>query len=194
MDTPADPFILERIPHRPPFLWLDRVVEVGEAAIRAEKTLPQDLDVFRGHYPDYPLMPGVLLCEAVFQAGAVLLGELLRQEPEAGGGAVPVLTRILGARFKREVRPGDRLEIRAALVERMGPAWMMKGSVRVGGKVAVQADDQVVSASETRALKKRVRELERLLGKKTMEVEILKEAIEIETAAQFSRVSACPFF
>nr|MBP7518139.1 beta-hydroxyacyl-ACP dehydratase [Desulfobulbus sp.] len=76
MDTPADPFILERIPHRPPFLWLDRVVEVGEAAIRAEKTLPQDLDVFRGHYPDYPLMPGVLLCEAVFQAGAVLLGEL----------------------------------------------------------------------------------------------------------------------
>ena len=63
-----------------------------------------------------------------------------------------------------------------------------------GGKVAVQADDQVVSASETRALKKRVRELERLLGKKTMEVEILKEAIEIETAAQFSRVSACPFF
>lgn len=140
MDTPADPFILERIPHRPPFLWLDRVVEVGEAAIRAEKTLPQDLDVFRGHYPDYPLMPGVLLCEAVFQAGAVLLGELLRQEPEAGGGAVPVLTRILGARFKREVRPGDRLDIRAALVERMGPAWMMKGSVRVGGKVAVQVE------------------------------------------------------
>lgn len=140
MDTPADPFILERIPHRPPFLWLDRVVEVGEAAIRAEKTLPQDLDVFRGHYPDYPLMPGVLLCEAVFQAGAVLLGELLRQEPEARGGAVPVLTRILGARFKREVRPGDRLEIRAALVERMGPAWMMKGSVRVGGKVAVQVE------------------------------------------------------
>lgn len=140
MDTPADPFILERIPHRPPFLWLDRVVEMGEAAICAEKTLPEDLDVFRGHYPDYPLMPGVLLCEAVFQAGAVLLGELLRQEAEGGGGAVPVLTRILGARFKREVRPGDRLEIRAALVERMGPAWMMKGSVRVGGKVAVQVE------------------------------------------------------
>jgi 3-hydroxyacyl-[acyl-carrier-protein] dehydratase len=140
MDTPVDPFILERIPHRPPFLWLDRVVEVGEAAIRAEKIVPEDLDVFRGHYPDYPLMPGVLLCEAVFQAGAVLLGELLRQEPEANGGAVPVLTRILGAKFKREVRPGDRLEIRAALVERLGPAWIMKGSVRVAGMVAVQVE------------------------------------------------------
>jgi 3-hydroxyacyl-[acyl-carrier-protein] dehydratase len=141
MDTPVDPFILERIPHRPPFLWLDRVVEVGEAAIRAEKIVPEDLDVFRGHYPDYPLMPGVLLCEAVFQAGAVLLGELLRQVAGAEGtGSVPVLTRILGARFKREVRPGDRLEIRAALVERLGPAWMMKGSVRVGGKVAVQVE------------------------------------------------------
>ena len=141
MDASADPFIAERIPHRPPFLWLDRVVAIDEAAIRAEKTLPEDLDVFRGHYPDYPLMPGVLLCEAVFQAGAVLLSELLRQGPEADdSGSVPVLTRILGARFKREVRPGDRLEIRAALVERMGPAWMMKGSVRVGGKVAVQVE------------------------------------------------------
>lgn len=141
MDTFVDPFIAERIPHRPPFLWLDRVVAIDEAAIRAEKTLPEDLDVFLGHYPDYPLMPGVLLCEAVFQAGAVLLGELLRKEPEAGSsGAVPVLTRIHGAKFKREVRPGDRLEIRAALVERLGPAWIMKGSVRVAGKVAVQVE------------------------------------------------------
>ena len=80
MDTTADPFIAERIPHRPPFLWLDRVVAIDEAAIRAEKTLPEDLDVFRGHYPGYPLLPGVLLCEAVFQAGAVLLGTLALTE------------------------------------------------------------------------------------------------------------------
>lgn len=143
MDTPVDPFILERIPHRPPFLWLDRVLEIGETAIRAEKTVPADLDIFRGHYPEYPLMPGVLLCEAVFQAGALLIGNLLGREPKVNSGApasVPVLTRILGAKFKREVRPGDRLEIRASLVERLGPAWLMKGSVRVGGKVAVQVE------------------------------------------------------
>lgn len=62
-----------------------------------------------------------------------------------------------------------------------------------GGKVAVQADDQVVSASETRALKKRVRELERLLGKKTMEVEILKEAIEIAREKKLISRTPLPF-
>lgn len=141
----ADSFILDRIPHRPPFLWLDRVVEIIGETIRAEKTVPTDLELFQGHYPEYPLMPGVLLCEAVFQAGALLIGELLRRDvAEAGDGAesggVPVLTRILGAKFKREVRPGDVLEIAATLVERMGPAWILKGSVRVGGKIAVQVE------------------------------------------------------
>jgi 3-hydroxymyristoyl/3-hydroxydecanoyl-(acyl carrier protein) dehydratases len=134
-----DPFILERIPHRPPFLWLDRVVEISGDTIRAEKKVDEDLDVFRGHYPDYPLMPGVLLCEAVFQAGALLIGERMRGAAEEGDG-VPVLTRILGAKFKREVRPGDTLEISASLVERMGPAWIMKGAVKVGGKTAVQVE------------------------------------------------------
>ena len=139
MTPPPDPFIVERIPHRPPFLWLDRVLEISAGAIRAEKTIPPDLPLFQGHYPGYPLMPGVLLCEAVFQAGALLIGEMLRDEPERGSG-VPVLTRIMGAKFKREVRPGDTLEIVASLVERMGPAWLLKGSVRVAGKTAVQVE------------------------------------------------------
>ena len=137
-----DEFIRDRIPHRPPFLWLDRVVAIDGATIRAEKKVPEDLDLFQGHYPGYPLMPGVLLCEAVFQAGALLIGELLRGvdgEKESGAG-VPVLTRIMGAKFKREVRPGDTLDITAALIERMGPAWLLKGSVRVAGKVAVQVE------------------------------------------------------
>ena len=141
----ADQFILDRIPHRPPFLWLDRVVEITGETIRAEKKVPTDLDLFQGHYPEYPLMPGVLLCEAVFQAGALLIGELSRRDVAATEGSVescgvPVLTRILGAKFKREVRPGDALEVTATLVERMGPAWILKGSVRVGGKIAVQVE------------------------------------------------------
>jgi 3-hydroxyacyl-[acyl-carrier-protein] dehydratase len=128
-------FIQERIPHRPPFLWLDRVVAMAEDSLTAEKKIPADLDLFGGHYPDYPLMPGVLLCEAVFQAGAVLLAE-------KGGkdGGRPVLVRILGAKFKREVRPGDTLDIRVRLIERVGPAWFMKGSVRVNGLTAVQVE------------------------------------------------------
>ena len=143
MSFSIDSFILERIPHRPPFLWLDKVLEIGEDSIRVEKVVPADLDLFRGHYPGYPIMPGVLLCEAVFQAGALLIGNLLGPETKANSNepvSMPVLTRILGAKFKREVRPGDRLEIRATLVERLGPAWLLKGSVRVDGKVAVQVE------------------------------------------------------
>ena len=142
MQSTPDPFILDRIPHRPPFLWLDRVLAVSDDSIRAEKTIPPDLALFEGHYPDYPLMPGVLLCEAVFQAGALLIGEILRGTTgqDNSGDGVPVLTRILGAKFKREVRPGDLLEVSATLVERMGPAWLMKGAVRVGGKVAVHGE------------------------------------------------------
>jgi len=140
MDRTVDPFILDRIPHRPPFLWLDRVLEISGEGIRAETTIPPDLPLFQGHYPDYPLMPGVLLCEAVFQAGALLIGELTRGGEKAQGGGVPVLTRILGAKFKREVRPGDTVEIAASLVERLGPAWIMKGSVKIGGKTAVQVE------------------------------------------------------
>jgi len=144
MDCRSETFISDRIPHRPPFLWLDRVLEITDSSIVAEKKIPENLDLFQGHYPDYPLMPGVLLCEAVFQAGGVLLAEMLRSgsNSSASGPALvkPVLTRILGAKFKREVRPGDLIAISARLVERVGGAWFLKGSVRVDGKVAVQVE------------------------------------------------------
>ncbi len=143
-DFQAETFITDRIPHRPPFLWLDRVLELTDDSIRAEKTISPDLDVFRGHYPDYPLMPGVLLCESVFQAGALLIGHLLRDgatdPPTRQTGGMPVLARILGAKFKREVRPGDTIELHVQLKERLGPAWILKGSVQVHGLVAVQVE------------------------------------------------------
>ena len=131
-------FITKRIPHRPPFLWIDRVCELTDTTILAEKILDAKLDVFKGHYPDYPLMPGVLLCEAVFQAGALLIGEQVGNDETLAG--VPVLTRIQGAKFKREVRPGDTIAIEAVIKEKVGPAWFCKGKVRVRGKVAVQVD------------------------------------------------------
>jgi len=131
-------FITDRIPHRAPFLWIDRILELAGRSIRAEKLLNADLDLFKGHYPDYPLMPGVLLCEAVFQAGALLISEMLTGKEQQNG--VPVLTRIIGAKFKREVKPGDTIEIRAALKEKLGSAWFLKGSVRVHSKVAVQVE------------------------------------------------------
>jgi len=130
-------FITERIPHRPPFLWIDRVSELTDTSIRAEKIISPDLDIFQGHYPDYPLMPGVLLCEAVFQAGALLIGELAAKEGEAVSG-VPVLTRIQGAKFKREVKPGETIVVEVQCKEKVGPAWFLKGTVLVQGKIAVK--------------------------------------------------------
>ncbi len=143
MDYSEPGFIEKRLPHRPPFLWLDRVVELSNDFIKAEKLIPADLEIFKGHYPDYPIMPGVLLCEAVFQAGALLISERsqvnLKQETGLDQ-AVPVLTRILGAKFKREVKPGDQLEISATFKEQVGPAWFLKGNVKVAGKIAVQVE------------------------------------------------------
>ncbi len=122
------------IPHREPFLWLDEVVELSETLVRARKRVAEDLEIFRGHYPDFPVLPGVLLCEAVFQAGAVLIasgGDI----PE---GHVPVVTRQHETRFRRMVRPGEVLEIEARLDETLGGAWFLSGTVRVDGQVAVR--------------------------------------------------------
>jgi len=139
----SNDFILARIPHRPPFLWVDRVLRLDGGTLIAEKTVPADLEIFQGHYPRHPVMPGVLLCEAVFQAGAILIAELLRQQAGAGAGesrGVPVLTRITGARFKREVKPGETITLEVRLQEQIGPAWFLKGKVLVHDKTAVKVE------------------------------------------------------
>ena len=130
--------IQERIPHRPPFLWVDRIVSLKEGRIEAEKKIHADLDIFKGHYPDQPVMPGVLTCEAVFQTGALLLSEMESQLSDMT--KIPVLTRIKDARFKKQVRPGDLLQLIVEIDEIIGPAWFMKGKALVGGKVAVRVN------------------------------------------------------
>ena len=123
--------IHDLIPHRPPFLWVDRIVSLTASRIEAEKHLASGLDFYQGHYPNHPLTPGVILCEAVFQAGALLIAHVLAGEGRPAGGGLPVLTRIHAARFKRPVPPGSDIAIEASLVERLGPAWLLKGRVRV---------------------------------------------------------------
>jgi len=136
--------ILARLPHRPPFLFVDEIVGRGDNAIHTAVTLSPDWPVFSGHYPGHPIVPGVILCEAIFQSGALLIGELTAQTPdgEPGGqsSALPVVSRIFAAKFKRQVMPGDRLEIEVKLNERMGAAWLMKGTIRVKGKMAAQVE------------------------------------------------------
>lgn len=128
--------IEEFIPHREPFLWLDEVVSLEETRIHARKQIPEDLDVFRGHYPDFPVLPGVLQCEAAFQAGAVLIARRI----ESAEGQVPVVTRLNNVQFRRMVRPGETLDVEAELTETLANAFFLKGKVSVNGQVSVRLE------------------------------------------------------
>jgi len=137
---PIDSRITALIPHRDPFLWVDRIIAIKSGTIITEKDIPVDLDVFKGHYPGQPILPGVLLCEAIFQTGALLLAEMEAGKPEGVQARLPVITRISGARFKRAVIPGDTLQMEVELKETVSSASFLKGTVRVNGKIALRID------------------------------------------------------
>src|SRR4051794_28329175 len=120
------------IPHRAPFLWLDEVVELTDDAVDARKFLDPRLDVFAGHYPGFPVLPGVLHCEAAFQAGALLIARL---SPPVSG-QVPVVTRLNNVKFRRMASPGDTLDIHAELTARVSTAFFLKARTAVDGQTA----------------------------------------------------------
>ena len=130
------------IPHRPPFLWVDSIISCDAETIVTEKFIAPDLELFKGHYPDHPIMPGVLLCEAVFQTGALFMSRMLQESDQAqvSIGKTPVLTRIKGAKFKREVKPGDTIRMHVTLDENIGNAWFFRGRVIVDDMTAVKVD------------------------------------------------------
>lgn len=130
--TPSTSAIFEAIPHRPPFLFIDEVVEIDETRITARKHAAESLDFFRGHYPGHPIMPGVLICECCFQAAAILISHGMGDWDRSR--SVPVLTRITDARFRRIVRPGDMLDIEATIDERVDTAYYCTGRANVGGE------------------------------------------------------------
>ena len=116
------------IPHRPPFLFVDRILSLDETSISTERIIRTDEDFFQGHYPGRPIMPGVLLCECVFQAGALFLSKTL-DLGEAAKSSSPAITRIQNVKFKAPVRPGDTLHITATLKEKMAQVFFMKGFI-----------------------------------------------------------------
>ena len=130
------------IPHRPPFLWLDEVAELTDTHISARLFLDPTLDVFSGHYPEFPVLPGVLQCEAAFQAAAVLIAKtvLIEKTETLEEGAVPVVTRLNNTKFRRMVHPGDTLEINVELTERLQNTFFLTGRVMVDGKVATRLE------------------------------------------------------
>ena len=120
------------IPHRDPFLLIDEITLREENRIVCRKRLSGDEFWFRGHYPEFPLMPGVLLCEAAMQAGAVLLSS------HAEGGGVPVATRMRDVRFKRMVRPGETITLDVTLDEQVSGAFFLTARVKVDEELALR--------------------------------------------------------
>ena len=128
--------IQEIIPHRPPFLLVDKITdyEPGQWA-KGIKAVTVNEPFFAGHFPQYHVMPGVLIIEALAQVGAVAILSL----PE-NKGKLAFFGGIKNARFKRQVRPGDVLELSCELTERRGPIGHGKAVAKVDGKIAAQGE------------------------------------------------------
>lgn len=133
------------IPHRSPFLWLDEVTELDSEHLVAKKHLPADLEIFSGHYPDFPVFPGVLQQEACFQAGAILISKTA----DVDDGKVPVITRVNNVQFRRMVRPNDTIEVTVELTEQLSSAFYMKARVTVEGKVTARLEFVATAAPMT---------------------------------------------
>ncbi len=142
MDNPT---ILDAIPHRDPFLFVDAIEHWDESTIICTKTFSGTEAFFGGHYPGFPLVPGVVLCEAAMQAGAILLSKYLKDAE----GKVPVATRMNDVRFKRMVHPGETLRMEVQLVEKVASAFFLGAKVSVDGKVAVRFEFACTAAETT---------------------------------------------
>ena len=129
--------VYRTIPHRPPFLFIDEIVEVREDGATCKRVIRMDEPQFEGHYPGNPIMPGVLLCEACFQTGAIYLARQIKKEGRSLKDVTPVLSRISDAKFKQMVKPGDEVLIEVTMKETLGKFFFLKGKVLKEGKPAL---------------------------------------------------------
>lgn len=127
--------IQERIPHRYPFLLVDRIVELdgGKRAVGI-KNVTINEPYFIGHFPGYPIMPGVLIVEALAQVGGIAMSE------GGGGNKIGLLTGIDQCRFKRQVKPGDQLHLAFDVTRAKGPIVKGQGVATVNGELVCEAE------------------------------------------------------
>jgi 3-hydroxyacyl-[acyl-carrier-protein] dehydratase len=131
--------ILKKLPHRYPILLVDRVLELQkDVRIKALKNVTINEPFFMGHFPARPVMPGVLMLEALAQTAALLSFESLGEEP--GDDKVVYFVGIDGARFKRVVEPGDQLILEASIERAKAGIYKYKARASVGGETAVEAE------------------------------------------------------
>ncbi len=128
------------LPHRPPFRLVDRVVAVEPGArLVAWKGVTMNEPFFAGHFPGKPVMPGVLILEALAQACALLAMKSMGPGEDVDD-KITYLMSIDGARFRRPVVPGDRLELHVEVVKRKGAIWRQKGTAIVDGQTVAEAE------------------------------------------------------
>ena len=129
--------IMKAIPHRYPFLMIDRIVDVipGHSAVGV-KNVSVNENFFQGHFPDHPIMPGVLIIESMAQTAAALVVQTLG--PQANGKVVYFMT-IENAKFRRPVGPGDQLRVHVSKVRHRGNVWKFNGIARVDGTSVAEA-------------------------------------------------------
>ncbi len=127
------------LPHRYPFLLVDRVLELEEGkSIRAIKNVSSNEPFFNGHFPDEPIMPGVLIIEALAQATGLLGFRTMSPEPPVN--TLFLLVAVDKARFKRQVVPGDQLVLEAELLRQKGMMWVFNTKATVDGQLVASAE------------------------------------------------------
>ena len=137
--------IRDILPHRYPFLLVDRIEEMDEVHIVGIKNVSVNEPFFIGHFPDYPVMPGVLITEAMAQVAGVLV---LSSIPDRKNKLV-LLAGVDGAKFRKPVRPGDQLRIEMKVVRRKASLAKMAGTATVNGAIVAEAEMMCVLADKT---------------------------------------------
>lgn len=139
--------VMEMIPHRYPILLVDRVLEhvPAESAVSL-KNVTINEPHFMGHFPGFPVMPGVLIVEAMAQTAAIVVVEAMGEEAE---GKVVFFMTIDNARFRKPVVPGDSMHIHVTKVKSRGSVWRFKGEARVGDTLCAEATFSAMITDES---------------------------------------------
>ncbi|MCJ7790741.1 MAG: 3-hydroxyacyl-ACP dehydratase FabZ [Candidatus Atribacteria bacterium] len=135
--------ILNLLPHRYPFLLVDKILEQEENKIVGVKNVTINEPFFQGHFPGHPIMPGVLIIEAMAQTGGVLIFS-----KEANKGKIPLFAAIDKARFKKSVRPGDQLIIKVEILKMLRGVAKAKAEAYVDGNLVASAELMFTAVNE----------------------------------------------
>jgi 3-hydroxyacyl-[acyl-carrier-protein] dehydratase len=133
------------IPHRPPFLFVDEILSHEGEVLVAKRTWRADEDFYKGHYPNAPITPGVLLCEAVFQTGALFMARQAQAAGAKPGEGVPLMAKISDVRFRNPVYPGDSIVIEVKKKDMAAGFTRMSGAIKKADGTRVLSVDFTVA-------------------------------------------------